>query len=152
MLSSEQDFDKNFLDSKLVLKVYLKPSRKNQKNLFLPLPSVPVWLKIRYLRILMRSAHFFVNPNFFSELFIHIYSQTDSQNYAGRFKKFYFCNILHFLSMGLNRKKNKYLLGLSQIQKRSLMNIMLLLTEQLIHQCLFKSLRSYRMIPMLEPG
>ena len=110
------------------------------------------WSTSCCLRILMRSAHFFVNPNFFSELFIHIYSQTDSQNYAGRFKKFYFCNILHFLSMGLNRKKNKYLLGLSQIQKQSLMNIMLLLTEQLIHQCLFKSLRSYRMIPMLEPG
>ena len=27
-----------------------KPSRKNQDFLFLPLPSVPVWLKIRYLK------------------------------------------------------------------------------------------------------
>ena len=35
MLSSEQDFGKKFLDSKHVLKVYLKPSRKNQKkNIF----------------------------------------------------------------------------------------------------------------------
>ena len=50
-LSSGQEFDKNFLDSKSkhVLKVYFKPSRKNQKNLFLPLPSVPVWLPTRYL-------------------------------------------------------------------------------------------------------
>ena len=38
-----------FLDSNHVLKVYFKPSRKNQDFLFLPLCSVPVWLKIRYL-------------------------------------------------------------------------------------------------------
>ena len=35
--SSGQDFDKNFLDSKHVLKVYFKPGRKNQDFWFLPL-------------------------------------------------------------------------------------------------------------------
>ena len=50
MLSSGQDFGKTFLDSKHVLKVYFKPSRKNQKFLFLPLPSLPVWLPTHYLR------------------------------------------------------------------------------------------------------
>ena len=49
MLSSGQDFGKKFLDSKHVLKVYLKPSRKNQKILFLPLSSVLVWLRILHL-------------------------------------------------------------------------------------------------------
>ena len=39
LLSSGQDFDKKFLDSKHVLKVYFKPSRKNQNFWFLPLPS-----------------------------------------------------------------------------------------------------------------
>jgi hypothetical protein len=39
LLSSEKDVDKNFLASKHVLKVYFKPSRKNQDFLFLPLPS-----------------------------------------------------------------------------------------------------------------
>jgi hypothetical protein len=33
--------------------VHFKPSRKNQKKTFLPLPSKPVRLKIRYL-----GAHF----------------------------------------------------------------------------------------------
>ena len=50
MLSSGQDFDKNFLDSKPILKVYLKLSRKNPDFGFLPLPSEPVWLKNLYLR------------------------------------------------------------------------------------------------------
>jgi hypothetical protein len=39
LLSSGQDFDITFLDSKHVLKVYFKPSRKNQDFSFLPLPS-----------------------------------------------------------------------------------------------------------------
>jgi hypothetical protein len=42
LLSSGQDFGKKFLDSKHVLKVYLKPSRKIQFFLFLPLSSVLV--------------------------------------------------------------------------------------------------------------
>ena len=49
LLSSGQDFGKNFLDSKHVLKVYFKPSRKNPYFLFLPLSSQPVWLKIHCL-------------------------------------------------------------------------------------------------------
>ena len=36
-------------DSKYVLKVYFKPSRKNNKKIFLPLPSELVWLKILHL-------------------------------------------------------------------------------------------------------
>ena len=44
-----QDFDKNFLDSNHVLKVYFNPSRKNPDFGFLPLPSEPVWLKTPYL-------------------------------------------------------------------------------------------------------
>ena len=51
LLSSGQDFGKNFLDSKHVLKVYFNPSRKNPDFLFLPFPSEPVWLKIRYLSL-----------------------------------------------------------------------------------------------------
>ena len=49
MLSSGQNFGKKFLDSKHVLKVYFKPSRKNQIFLFEPLSSVLVWLKILLL-------------------------------------------------------------------------------------------------------
>jgi hypothetical protein len=49
LLSSGQDFDKNFLASNLVLKMYFKPSRKNPDFGFLPLPSKPVWLKNPYL-------------------------------------------------------------------------------------------------------
>ena len=49
MLSSGQDFGKNFLDSKHVLKLYFKPSRKNPYFLFLSLPSEPLWLKICHL-------------------------------------------------------------------------------------------------------
>ena len=67
----------------------------------------------------------------------------------GRFKKFKFSNVLKNFVHGTELKK--YLLRLSQILKQSLMNIMLLLTEQLMHQCLFKILKSYIMIPMLEP-
>ena len=53
MLSSGQDFGKKFLDSKHVLKVYLKPSRKKFFFSFLPLPSLLVWLKIPYLNTLV---------------------------------------------------------------------------------------------------
>ena len=47
-LSSGQDFDKNVLDSKHVLKVYFKPSRKD--FVFLLDPILPVWVKILHLR------------------------------------------------------------------------------------------------------
>jgi hypothetical protein len=50
LLSSGQEFDKKFLDSKHVLKVYFKPSRKNPDFGFLPLPSKLVRLKNPYLR------------------------------------------------------------------------------------------------------
>jgi hypothetical protein len=53
LLSSGQDFNKNFLDSKHVLKVYFKPGRKNPDFGFLPLPSKPVWLKNPYLNDLV---------------------------------------------------------------------------------------------------
>ena len=51
-----------FLDSNHVLKVYFKPSRKNQDFLFLPLSSVPVWLKIRYLSPLGKIQIFLFLP------------------------------------------------------------------------------------------
>ena len=51
MLSSGQDFDKNFLDSKHFLKVYFKPSRKNQDFLFLPLLLKPVSLANGHLTV-----------------------------------------------------------------------------------------------------
>ena len=51
MLSSGQDFSKKFLDSKHVLKVYLKPSRKKIFFSFLPLSSELVRLKILHLRL-----------------------------------------------------------------------------------------------------
>ena len=55
MLSSGQDFGKHFFDSKHVLKVYFKPSRKNPDFGFLPLPYVLVWLKKPYiLKILVQ--------------------------------------------------------------------------------------------------
>ena len=49
MLSSGQEFDEKFLDSKHVLKVYFKPSRKNKDFVFLPVPILPGWLKIPHL-------------------------------------------------------------------------------------------------------
>ena len=49
LLSSGQEFDKKFLDSKHVLKVYLKPSRKNKDFVFLTVPILPGWLKILHL-------------------------------------------------------------------------------------------------------
>ena len=49
LLSSGQDFNKKFLDSKHGLKVYFKPSRKNQNFLFLPLPSKLASLKNDHL-------------------------------------------------------------------------------------------------------
>ena len=53
MLSSAQEFDKKFLDSKHVLKVYFKPSRKKKYFSFLPLPILPVWLKFLHLSRLL---------------------------------------------------------------------------------------------------
>jgi hypothetical protein len=50
LLSSGQEFDKTFLDSKHVLKVYFKPSRKNKDFVFLPVPILPGWLKILHLK------------------------------------------------------------------------------------------------------
>jgi hypothetical protein len=49
LLSSEQEFDEKFLDSKHVLKVYFKPSRKNKDFVFLPVPILPGWLKVLHL-------------------------------------------------------------------------------------------------------
>jgi hypothetical protein len=49
LLSSGQEFDEKFLDSKHVLKVYFKPSRKKINFVFLPLPILPVRLKILHL-------------------------------------------------------------------------------------------------------
>ena len=46
---SGQDFDKNFLDSKHVLKAYFKPSRKNQHFGFLPPPSKDASMKNDHL-------------------------------------------------------------------------------------------------------
>ena len=59
MLSSGQDFGKKFLDSKHVLKVYLKHSRKNPKISFLPFCSELVRLKILHLTNLPYSMNFF---------------------------------------------------------------------------------------------
>jgi hypothetical protein len=49
LLSSGREFDKKFLHSKHVLKVYFKPSRKNPDFGFIPLPSMLVQLKNPYL-------------------------------------------------------------------------------------------------------
>ena len=49
MLSSGQEFDEKVLDSKHVLKVIFKPSRKNKDLLFLPDPILAGWLKIVHL-------------------------------------------------------------------------------------------------------
>ena len=54
LLSSGQDFNKKFLDSKHVLKVYFKPSRKNKIFLFLPLPSKLASLKNDHLSALFK--------------------------------------------------------------------------------------------------
>ena len=68
MLSSGQDFDKNFLDSKQVLKVYFKPSRKNQDFLFSPLPLLPVFLAHGHLNYI--GTHYIVqNISLFNFLF-----------------------------------------------------------------------------------
>ena len=50
LLSSGQHFNNNFLDSKHVLKVYFKPSRKNQDFLILPRPSKLGSMKNDHLR------------------------------------------------------------------------------------------------------
>ena len=47
--SSGKEFDENLLDSKHVLKVFFKPSRKKKDFVFLPVPILPVWLKIGHL-------------------------------------------------------------------------------------------------------
>ena len=51
LLSSGQEFDEKFLESKHVLnfKVYFQPSRKKKYFVFLPLPILPVRLKILHL-------------------------------------------------------------------------------------------------------
>ena len=51
LLSSGQEFDEKFLDSKHVLKVYFKPSREKKYFGFLPLPILPVWLKFLHLKL-----------------------------------------------------------------------------------------------------
>ena len=45
-----REFDKTFLDSKYVLKVYFKHRVKNPDFGFLPHPSKPAWLKNDHLR------------------------------------------------------------------------------------------------------
>ena len=57
-LSSGQKFDQNFLDSKNILKVYFKPSRKDKDFVFLPVPILPVWVKIGYLNVSVHFWHF----------------------------------------------------------------------------------------------
>ena len=42
-------FNKNFLDSKHILKVHFKPGRKNIDFEFLPLPTLPVSVKNGHL-------------------------------------------------------------------------------------------------------
>ena len=49
LLSLGQEFDEKLLDSKHVLKLIFKPSRKNKDVLFLPDPILNVWLKILHL-------------------------------------------------------------------------------------------------------
>ena len=66
-LSSGQEFDENFLDSKHVFKVYFKPSRKNKDFVFLPDPILPGWLKILHLNC---YSHFQVKSSTY--LFLHI--------------------------------------------------------------------------------
>jgi hypothetical protein len=58
LLSSGQEFDEKFLDSKHVLKVYFKPIRKNQDFGFLPLPSKLVRLTNPYLSKLINDIDF----------------------------------------------------------------------------------------------
>ena len=62
LLSSGQEFDEKFLDSKYVLKVYFKPSRKKKYFVFLPLPILPVRLKILHLI----EAYWRVQPQLWS--------------------------------------------------------------------------------------
>ena len=47
--SLKNKFDKTYLDSKHVLKVYIKPSRKKKYCVFLPLPILLGRLKILHL-------------------------------------------------------------------------------------------------------
>ena len=47
---SEQDFNKNFIDSKHVLNEYFKPKKKNSDFGFLPLKTWPVFVKNDHLR------------------------------------------------------------------------------------------------------
>jgi hypothetical protein len=69
LLSSGQEFDEKILDSKHVLKVYFKPSRKKKYFVFLPLPILPVRLKILHLNI----RYFFpLNKNCVNSRFFHL--------------------------------------------------------------------------------
>ena len=65
IFSSGQDFDKNFLESKHVLKVYFKPRRKNSDFGFLPLPAKPVSVKNCHL-----SLAFFITTVIFPLFFL----------------------------------------------------------------------------------
>ena len=49
MRKSGQEFAKKLLDSKHVLKVIFKPSRKNKDFVYLKDPILPVWVKILHL-------------------------------------------------------------------------------------------------------
>jgi hypothetical protein len=53
LLSSGQEFDEKFLDSKHVLKVNFKPSRKQKYFVLLPVPILPGRLKILHLKQLL---------------------------------------------------------------------------------------------------
>ena len=59
--NSVLDLGKKFLDSKHVLKVYFKPSRKNSDFGFLPLPSEPDWLKNYHLIYLLAPEWHFLS-------------------------------------------------------------------------------------------
>ena len=56
MLSSGQEFDEKLLDSKHVLKVIFKPSRKYNDFSFLPDPILLCWLKILHSIHIVHTA------------------------------------------------------------------------------------------------
>ena len=65
--------DKNFLDSKHVLKVYFKPSRKDKDFVFITVPILPVWVKIGYFRKKLYTALFMENKLFAAVYFLEGY-------------------------------------------------------------------------------
>jgi hypothetical protein len=65
LLSSGQEFDEKYLDLKHVLKVYLMPSREKKYFVLLPLPILPVRLKILYLSNRHKNQ-FILQPNYFN--------------------------------------------------------------------------------------